>query len=45
MIVSARKANGFHGLLRFWSCGPIVQLDSGLGETRNLLVKWVKGVS
>ena len=39
MIVGDRKVNGLHGLFRFRS------LAAGLGETRNLLVKCVKGVS
>ena len=45
MIVGARKVNGFHGLLQFWSFRSITRLPSGLGKTRNLLVKCVKRVS
>ena len=45
MIVGARKVNGFHGLLQLWSSRFIAGLDSGLGETRSLLVICVKGVS
>jgi len=39
MIVGALKVNDLYGLFQFWS------LASGLGETRNLLVKYVKCVS
>ena len=38
-IVGGRKVNGLHDLFRFWF------LASGSGETRNLLIKCVKGVS
>jgi len=45
MIVGAHKVNGFHSLFQFWSFRSIARLASGLSETRNLLVKCVKGVS
>lgn len=44
MIVGARKVNGFHGLLQFWSFWSIAELASGLCETSNLLVKCVKAL-
>ena len=44
MIVGARKVNGFHGLFRFLSFRPMARLASGFGKTRDLLVKYVKGV-
>jgi len=45
IIVGTCKVNDHHGLLEFWSYGLVAGLASGLGETRNLFVKWVKGVS
>ena len=42
MMVGARKVNGLHGLFKILSFRPMGRLVSG--ETRNLLVKSVKGV-
>ena len=44
MIVGARKVNGFHGLFQFLSFRPMARLASGFGESRDLSVKYVKGV-
>ena len=44
IIVGARKVHGFHGLFQFLLIRLMARLASGFGETRNLLVKYVKGV-
>ena len=44
MIVGARRVNGFHGLFQFLSFRPMTRLASGFSETRDLLVRYVKGL-